>query len=167
ALKKYVKGADFKNIKFETLENQIEIKYGKIIIPNMEIRSTAMNLYASGTHTFTNEIDYKIKMQLSEVLGRKVKNLNTEFGIIEEDGLGKPNIFVSMKGPIANPVVKYDRKAVESHIAQSAKQEKQNLKVILNKEFGLFKKDSTVIKANTTPERKKKKQELIIDTDPF
>ncbi len=167
ALKKYVKGADFKNIKFETLENQIEIKDGKIIIPNMEIRSTAMNLYASGTHTFTNEIDYKIKMQLSEVLGRKVKNLNTEFGIIVEDGLGKPNIFVSMKGPIANPVVKYDRKAVESHIAQSAKQEKQNLKVILNKEFGLFKKDSTVIKANTTPEPKKKKQELIIDTDPF
>lgn len=167
ALKKYVKGADFKNIKFETLENQIEIKGGKIIIPNMEIRSTAMNLYASGTHTFTNEIDYKIKMQLSEVLGRKVKNLNTEFGIIEEDGLGKPNIFVSMKGPIGSPVVKYDRKAVENHIAQSAKQEKQNLKVILNKEFGLFKKDSTVLKSNTLPEPKKKKQELIIDTDPF
>ncbi|MBK8847099.1 MAG: hypothetical protein IPO27_11335 [Bacteroidetes bacterium] len=163
-LKKYVKQVDLQNIKFANLENQIEIRNRNIVFPVMRIENSAMNFTASGTHNFDNDIDYSIKLALND-LTRREKNLKTEFGTIEEDGLGHTQIFLRMKGPASNPNVKYDTKAVEQHITQSAKQEKQNLKVMLNKEFGLFKKDSSINKI--TPTEKKRKQEFQVDTDPF
>lgn len=164
-LKKYVKQVDLQNIKFANLENQIEIRNRTILFPVMRIENSAMNFTASGTHNFENQIDYSIKLALND-LTRKKKKLETEFGTIQEDGLGHTQIFLRMKGPASNPEVKYDTKSVEQHIAQSAKQEKQNLKVMLNKEFGLFKKDST-LKQITPVENKKSKQALQVDTDPF
>src|SRR5690606_28993502 len=43
------------NVHFATLSNEISIRNGVITIPNMEIQSSAINLKASGTHTFSND----------------------------------------------------------------------------------------------------------------
>ncbi|MEO8147032.1 MAG: AsmA-like C-terminal region-containing protein [Bacteroidia bacterium] len=161
ALGRYVKGSDLRNIKFETLHNIIEIKNKKLIIPVMDIRSTAVNLTASGTHSFDNMVDYKIKMELSQLLNKKVRDFNTEFGIIEDDGLGRWKLYLSMKGNLSNPKFAYDKKGVQENIAQQAKQEKQTMKVVLNKEFGWFKKDSTIAKQNQ--QQQKKKEEIQIE----
>lgn len=159
SLSKFVKGSNLNDVKFETLSNTIEIKNRLITFPSMEIRSSALSLSASGTHTFDNFIDYKIKLELSELLGKRVKEMNTEFGTIEDDGYGHPKLYLSMKGPIDKPKITYDKKAVEDNIVKSIKQEKQNMKAVLNKEFGWFKKDSVVQKP------KPKKDELQIDPD--
>ena len=63
----------------------------------MEIKSSAMELVASGTHSFNNDIDYRLQLLLSQVTGKKVKEMNTEFGRIEDDGLGRTKIFLTMK----------------------------------------------------------------------
>ena len=97
----------------------------------MEIKSSVMDLTASGTHSFENIVDYKLQLDLSQILGRKVKAQNSEFGTIEDDGLGRIRIFLSMKGPLANPKISYDRKSIEQKIVQDVKQEKQDLKKIL------------------------------------
>jgi len=162
ALSKYIKGADLQNIKFNTLKNTIEIRNRKIFIPAMEIKSTALEMTASGTHSFDNIVDYKIQLLLSQLVGKKVKQMNTEFGTIEDDGLGRTKLFLSMTGPVSNPKIKYDSKGVEQKIVQEVKVEKQNLKTILNKEFGWFKKDS-VVKTQEPP--KKKKEELQIERE--
>jgi len=44
ALSKYVRVEDLENVRFKTLENQIEIRDEMIFIPYMEIRNNAMNL---------------------------------------------------------------------------------------------------------------------------
>jgi hypothetical protein len=49
----------------------------------MDIHNNALNLNLSGTHTFDNVLDYKIKLSLSELLSKKRKSQNNEFG--EED----------------------------------------------------------------------------------
>jgi len=136
ALSKYVKGADLNDIKFSTLSNRIEIKNRQVLIPQMEINSTAMNLILSGTHSFDNIIDYHLQLLLSQLLGRKVKNLNTEFGTIGEDNLGKTRIFISMKGDASNPKFAYDSKGAKEKIASDIKKEKETLKEILKEEFG-------------------------------
>ncbi|MBL0339706.1 MAG: hypothetical protein IPP71_01610 [Bacteroidetes bacterium] len=97
ALSKFLKGSDLKNIKFSTLTNTIEIKNRRIYIPLMEIKSTALDLTTSGEHTFDNVVNYKLQLYLSQIMGRKVRAQNSEFGTIEDDGLGRPKVFLSMK----------------------------------------------------------------------
>ena len=161
ALSKYVKGADLKNIKFNTLKNIIEIKNGTIIIPTMEIKSSAMDVTLSGTHSFDNIVDYHFQLYLSQLLGKKVKDLNTEFGTIEDDGLGRIRIYLSMKGPVSSPKITYDKKGFEQNLEKNLKQEKEKFKTIIKQEFGWGKKDSVTVKK--TEPKQPKKEELQIE----
>jgi hypothetical protein len=163
ALSKYVKGADFKNIQFSTLKNTIEIKNKAIVIPAMEIKSSAMDLTLSGTHSFDNIVDYHFQLYLSQLIGKKVKDMNTEFGTIEDDGLGRIRIYLSMKGQVSNPKITYDKKGFKQNLEKDLKQEKQNFKSIIKEEFGWGKKDSTTTKKQEP--KVQKKEELQIEYD--
>lgn len=158
ALSKYMKLADLKHIKFSTLKNQIQISNRKIFIPNMEIKSSAMNITGSGTHDFDNMVDYRIQMLLSDILGRKIKNLDTEFGQIEDDGLGRTKLFLTMKGPVDDPNISFDKKGVAEKIKTEIKNSKQNFKNIIKQEFSPHRNDSLTAE-------KKRKEEMQIDWD--
>lgn len=136
ALSRFLKGTDLKTVKFSTLTNTIEIRDRKIFIPVMEVKSSAIDITASGVHTFDNMVDYKLQLYLSQLMGRKVKAQNTEFGIVEDDGLGRPRIFLSMKGPAADPKFTWDRQGVEQKITTEIRNESKNLKNVLKEEFG-------------------------------
>lgn len=159
ALSKYLKLADLNHIRFSTLKNLIHIYDRKIYFPSMDIKSSALNLNASGTHDFDNIVDYKLNMLLGDVLGKKVKDQQTEFGMIEDDGLGHSRLFLSMKGPVDDPKFSYDKKSVSQKIAKDLKNDQQNVRQLLKQEFGIFKKDTTL------KQEKKKKEEMQIDWD--
>lgn len=147
SLSRFIELKDLENVKFATLKNQIEIKNQMITIPKMEVKSNAINITASGTHTFKNEINYRVKLSLNELLSKKAKQAkkqNDEFGEVADDGLGRTNIFLLMTGTVDNPIIKYDSKSAIKNVQQDLKVEKQTLKTILKEEFGLFKKDSTL-----------------------
>ena len=158
-LSKYLKLADLNHIRFSKLKNVIQIHDRKIYFPTMEIKSSALNLMASGTHDFDNIVDYKLNMLLSDVLGKKVKSNETEFGVVEDDGLGHTKLFLAMKGPVDDPKFSYDKKAVSEKIAQDLRADKRNMKAMLNEEFGMFKKDPTM----KVEKKEKKKEEMQID----
>jgi uncharacterized protein involved in outer membrane biogenesis len=124
-----------KNISFSRLENVIEIRDRVITIPLMEIRSSALDIAAKGTHTFDNNIDYAIGFNLRDVLVKKEKEW-TEV----DDGLGK-RMFVSMKGTTDNPLFSMDKELAKEVRQSEMLQEKQNVKALLKEELGLFKKD--------------------------
>lgn len=161
ALSKYVKGADLKVIKFSTLTNTIEIRDRVINIPLMEIKSSALDIIASGRHTFDNIVDYNLRLYLSQLVGRKVKEQNTEFGTIEDDGLGRTMLYLTMKGNAADPKFAIDRKSVENKITNEIKKETKSLKNILKEEFG--KKDPAI--NDTKKDQPKKQEELQIEFD--
>jgi len=162
ALSRFLKGTDLKTIKFSTLTNTIEIKNRNIHIPLMEIKSSAIDITASGLHSFDNIVDYKLRLYLSQILGRKVKQQNTEFGTIEDDGLGRPMIFLSMKGPASDPKFEWDRKSVEKKITDEIKSESKNIKTILKEEFG---GKSPQKSPDQVKQSNKKQEELQIDYD--
>jgi len=56
-------------------------------------------------------------------------------------------LFIKIGGSTEKPVISYDKKGLVKKIKNDIKQEKGNLKKLLNDEWGWFKKDSTVIKA--------------------
>jgi hypothetical protein len=156
AMAKYIKVPDLNNIRFSTLRNQISISDRRIYIPSMEIKSSALNLTATGVHDFDNVVDYRLRLLLSDVLGKKVKQ-NSEFGEIEDDGLGRTQLLLTMKGPVTDPRFGYDRKGAAEKIKTDMAKEKQTMKSILKEEFGMFRKDTL------KTEKKPKKQEMEID----
>lgn len=156
---KYIHLSDLNHIRFSTLKNTISIERRKINIPQMEVQSSALNLSLSGVHDFDNKVDYRLQLLLSDVLGRKVKQRNSEFGEIEDDGLGRTRLFLTMKGPVDDPRIGYDRKGAGEKIRNDLAREKQTIKSMLKEEFGIFRKDTT-----TVPQ-KKKKEEMQVDWD--
>lgn len=136
-----------KHIRFSELENVIEIKNKKIIIPNMVIRSSAMDISTHGEHGFDNTIDYTIGFRLRDVLIRK----NAEN--VADDGLGK-QMYIYMRGSTANPQFGVDKEAAKEERQQEIAREKNNVKALLKEEFGLFKQDATVGPYVATPEKK-------------
>ena len=98
-------------------------------------------------------------MLLSQLLGKKVKNLNTEFGTVEDDNMGRTRLFITMQGPANNPKISYDAKGVKEKITEDIKKERNTLKEILKKEFG---KKQAIDSAN---KKAGNQQELELETD--
>jgi hypothetical protein len=130
------------NIQFETLENTIFIKKSVIVIPKMEIKSSALDITIDGKHKFNNDIDYKFAFRFREL---KQKKDESEFGIVEDDGTGI-KIFVRMYGNLDNPIIEWDKTSRKEDAKQNREEAKQEAISILKSELGLFKKDTTIKK---------------------
>lgn len=147
SLSRFIDLKELENVRFATLRNQIEIKNQMIHIPRMEVRSSALDLTASGTHSFDNKINYRVKLALNDLLAskaRKAKKENDEFGEIADDGLGRTNLFLLMSGTVDKPAIKYDSRSAVQQVKQNLRTEKQTVKSMLKEEFGVFKKDSAL-----------------------
>lgn len=142
SLSKYAKVDDLRNLRFNQLNNHVVIRNRTISIPEMEAVNNALNLTLSGTHTFDNIVDYSFKIRLKELLVKKRKAAENEFGEVDETGKGL-YLYLSMKGPASNPVIQYNKVAVKQKIQQDLKTEKETIKSVLRKEFGI-EKDSLI-----------------------
>lgn len=130
------------HLRFEDLENEITIKNSRLEIPKMKIQSNALDVGLFGWHSFENQIEYHFNFRFREL---KQKPTETEFGVIEDDGLGIL-IYLSMYGDLFDPEFKLDKDERRKDLKEDLAQEKEDFKSILKTEFGLFKKDSTVQK---------------------
>ena len=114
----------------------------------MDINSSAISFSGSGKHNFNNDFSYKTKVLLSEVLSskaKKAKKENEEFGIIEDDGLGKISLYLTFTGNPDDYKISYDNQAVKEVIKNNIAEERNELKTILNEEFGWFQKENKSI----------------------
>ena len=162
-LSKFVSLNELQNIKFSTLKNKIYVKDNQIVIPQMDIQSSAFNISGSGIHYFDNHYFYKVKVLLSEVLARKAnraKRENSEFGIIEDDGLGRTSIYLSIQGINSDYKISYDSRKALDVVKESFAKQKNELKDVLNHEFGWFKNDSALVKRN-----KNKRSSIMVEWD--
>ncbi len=134
-----------RQIDFDTLKNSIEIRERKVYIPTMDILSSLMDFTGYGIHGFDNQIDYHMRILLSEVLSGKARDKKTNFGdfaYVEDDGLGRTSLFLRITGNLSDPVFDYDRKAVARKIKDDFIREKRNFAEALKKEFHWLSRDS-------------------------
>ena len=144
-LSSFIELSELENISFETLVNDFFIKNNYLYTPQMDVKSSAADLSINGKHSFDNDYEYHVKMLLSEILSkkrRKNKSPVTEFGVVEDDGLGRTSLLLKIVGKGENIKVGYDIKAAGSQVKNNIKAERQTLKTILNQEYGWFKNDS-------------------------
>ncbi len=143
-LSRFIEVEELEHIQFSTISNSIFIKDEVVTIPEMDIESTAADISISGTHSFANYFDYKMKINLSNILAGKASNskLENEENFVLEDNGRRTSLYLSVKGTPEDHIIKYDKKEAVSNIREDLKEEKNTLKNILNEEFGWFKKDS-------------------------
>lgn len=135
ALSKYISLADLQNLKFADLNNTLEIKDQTIIIPKMQIDNNALNITLSGSQNFDNFLDYNLKLNLTELLKKKLKPKDNAFGEEDEKTKGL-NLFMNMRGPIDNLKFTYNKTDVKTNIKENIKKEGQSIKELIKKEFG-------------------------------
>ena len=140
-----------RHIRFEELTNTIRIADNKVIIPAMEVKSTAMNVNVSGVHTFNDHIDHHINFRLSELLTHK--NRDSEFGEVIDDGTGL-RIFLRMRGMSDNLVIENDKQALAEHRKANRESQKHELKELLKDEFGKGEKPPADEKSKIGPKFK-------------
>jgi hypothetical protein len=146
-LSSYIDISELQNISFDRLENDFFIRNNSLHIPMMDIRSSAADISVTGQHIFNNDYEYHVKMLLSVILSKKTKrykNRTSEFGEIEEDGLGRTSLLLKIVSRDGDVKVSYDAKAVKDEIKENIKNERQNLKNILREEYGWYQNDTVV-----------------------
>ena len=122
----------------------------------MDIMSSAFNINLSGKYSFDGVYDYHLKILLSDLLSRKARQNNSdinEFGVIENDGLGKTALYLKITGDKNDNRIAYDVKNLGATIKKDIQEEKSNLKTILKEEYGWYAHDS--IPANKKDETRK------------
>jgi hypothetical protein len=154
-LSSFIELSELENISFEQLDNDFFIKNNWLYVPQMDVKSSAADLSVNGKHSFDNDYEYHVKILLSEILSKK-RNKNksnvTEFGVVEDDGLGRTSLLLKVLGKGENAKVGYDMKAAGTEVKNNIKKERQTLKTILNQEYGWYKNDSTL--NQKSPEKK-------------
>lgn len=176
-LSKFIEVDELKDITFSKLGNVFTINDKTIIIPEMEIVSSALNLTLSGVHSFNGDYQYRVQVLLSDLLFGKAsrrKEANSTFGEVVEDGSGRANLHLKLEGDSASFNVSYDVASARNAFRQSLMKEKLLLKDILREEFSFFSriqqlKDSLDVKGDTLifekekvkiePKKGKKKKE--------
>ena len=144
-LSTFIELSELENISFEQLENDFFIRNNFLYIPQMDVKSSAVDLSVNGKHSFDNDYEYHVKMLLSEILSKKIKKNKSsisEFGVIEDDGLGRTSLLLKIENKGEVVKVGYDIKAASSEVKNNIKSERQTLKSILNQEYGWFKSDT-------------------------
>ena len=139
-LSNFVSIEDLKEVRFSTLENTIEIDDNIVKIPNMEIKSSALSVFISGTHTFAQKIDYRIKLLLSEIISTKFRKKNTqiqetEFGEIQKESKIFNTIYFKMTGDADDPYVSFDGLRFKEDIKKSIKKEQETITNIIKEDI--------------------------------
>ena len=137
-LSSYVSLDELKHVKFLTLENTIDVANEVITIPNMEIRSSALSVFLSGTHTFNQEINYEVTLLLSELLSSSFRKKNTqitEFGEQQQDGKIFNTVYFSMTGKTDDAKISLNKIRFMQDINNSLAKEKEIIKNIIKEDL--------------------------------
>lgn len=114
---------DLRQVKFTALQNYLEISNERLYLPAMFIQSNALNLTLSGTHTFNNDIDYKIKVNAGQVLLNRLKRHDPDLDALPAEK-GWFNVYYTIVGNLDKYDMKRGKKAVKAEFERSEARKK-------------------------------------------
>ncbi|MDR1417203.1 MAG: AsmA-like C-terminal region-containing protein [Prevotellaceae bacterium] len=127
-LSAYLKKSLLQDVRFSALKNTLSLEKGKITIPKMEVRSTALNVLIAGTQELKGDFDYHITLYLSELLSRKEKNIENP---IKEN---KTKLFLHFTSKNGATEVSHDRQEWSKNMGKKMQREAQEVKSLLRAE---------------------------------
>ncbi len=91
-------------VEFDELKNDIVVSERRVIIPQMEIRSSAKDALISGFHNFDNSFEYHLQVP---VFGKKKRDKDEQYGIVEKAS-GLSFVLLKIEGNPEDYKVDYD-----------------------------------------------------------
>jgi hypothetical protein len=135
SLNSLVETKDLEDVRFDRLQNQITIANEVISIPQMEIKSSALNLVLLGKHSFDQQIDYSIRLALADVIKKKKKKkTDLDDWIVEAETTDQPYIWVHVGCTVANPCLSMDREMLKKGAKEEWKKQGEDIKNIFKPE---------------------------------
>ncbi|MTI24963.1 AsmA family protein [Fulvivirga kasyanovii] len=124
-LARYLDEDKLDHLQFSELKNDIHIENRTIYLPEMEVSSNITDIKITGTHTFDQNINYKVVAPLRSQ--RKIDK-DEAFGAIEEDDSGRTMLFLKIIGTTSDYRVMYDKESVKKKVVSDLKKEVKELK---------------------------------------
>ncbi len=124
-LSKFINRNELANLRFAELENTIRIERETVFLPKMEISSNVANISAEGTHTFSQVMDYHLRIPVKALLGKN-RVRGAAYATSSAPPGGKSNLFVFVRGPSDNYKIGYDTRAVADKIVDDLKHGKRD-----------------------------------------
>ncbi len=131
----YAKIQDLRNVRFEDLQNWLEIKNSTFYLPAMFLQNNAMNLTMAGEQTFDDKIDYGIKVNAGQVLANKFKKNNRNVESIPAKENGFFNLYFLVNGTLDQYKYATNKRKVKDMLERSESQ-KRRIRAELIKAFG-------------------------------
>ncbi|MBL7776083.1 MAG: hypothetical protein JNK89_08780, partial [Saprospiraceae bacterium] len=129
----YVHLEDLRDVRFTDLQNYLEISNRRLYLPVMFIQNNALNMALSGVHTFDNDIDYKIKVNIGQTLLQRLKGRDANFDPLPERR-GWFNAYYSIVGNLDKYDMKSGKKTVKAEFERSEAR-KQRIAQAIQQEF--------------------------------
>ena len=138
ALSDYAALEALQDVRFDRLENDIRIEKGWIHIPKMHISSNVMDLDLQGRHSFDNQIDYLLRVELAKVLFSRRKPKQIDPALSRHLAVSKERkdhlIPVAITGSVDQPQVQLDKNALTNDFKEGLKRQGKELSDIFKKE---------------------------------
>lgn len=131
----YAKIQDLRNVRFEDLQNWLEVKNGIFYMPAMFLQNNAMNMTVGGQQSFDDKIDYGIKVNAGQVLANKFKSGNRNVESIPAKENGFFNLYFHLAGTLDQYKFGTDKRKVKDMFERSETQ-KRLIRSQLIKVFG-------------------------------
>lgn len=120
----FVDVRDLQNIRFNNLENFLEVRNQRIIIPVMFIQSNALNLTISGQHSFEQDIAYSVKVNAGQVLANKFKKHDPDLNPKKAQRNGFFNLYYQVLGNIDDYEMETAKRQVKADFEQSERRKR-------------------------------------------
>ena len=127
---------DLRNIRFVDMQNFLEVRNGRLLLPAMFIRSNAMNMTISGEHSFDNEIAYHLKVNAGQVLANRFKQHDAALDPKPAKKDGWFNLYYAILGTIDDYNIESAKRRVKSEFELSSVR-KRDIQRALEEEFGI------------------------------
>ena len=121
---KYLKNSNLSDISFSTLKNSIHIENRKMVIPEMEIKSSSADFTIRGTHSFNNEIDYYVSVPLINYQKRADRE---DRGVNRNNDTGEFYLHMQLVGTVEDFEINIDKKETIESAKEKIGNEIQNL----------------------------------------
>lgn len=158
---------DLQNIHFADLRTTLEIQDACIRIHQLDVVSDAANLTFSGTHTFDNEVNYLLNIDLSDFLSRRraqrVKE-ESEFGVVVTEK-SRVRLPLSIKGKLPDVEVKYAMGEARKGAKERLKENRREFKAALDEEFSSNRQKRNDRKVEQERTKRRENGEFILDLD--
>ncbi|MBL6446326.1 AsmA family protein [Fulvivirga sp. 29W222] len=124
-LARYLDEDKLDHLQFSELKNDIHIEDRTIYLPEMEVSSNITDIKITGTHTFDQQINYKV---VAPLRSQQKIDKDEAFGAIEEDHSGRTMLFLKIVGTTSDYRVMYDKESVKKKVVSDLKKEVKELK---------------------------------------